>query len=153
MSIANEYTLTDLLRSPNVVTEAADRASQLIIHRRNAPDLLLMRADRQHWDFDGAAGTGKLLAVLLGHLTSSDALDAIGTAMPWANYLSEEGRAAFASELAQALAASAELSSFAPVGQMLAEWKATAAIQADPDLADALSRPIEEPTGGIVPEP
>lgn len=151
--MADEYTFTQFLRSPNQVAEAADRVSQLVIRRRNAPDLVLMRADRQHWGFEGAEGAGRLLVTALSQLSMSGTLSAVGAAMPWTGYLSDAGRAQFAAELSKALVASAELNNFAPVGQLVAEWKATAALQADPDLAEALSRPIEVPSGQSVPEP
>ena len=153
MTIRNEYTLTDLLRSPKVVTEATDRVSQLVIHRRNAPDLLLMRADRQHWVFEGAQAVARLLTATWIHLGAEDSIPALDEAMPWTVYLSEAGRAEFFAELSKALLASAELNNFAPVGQVLSEWKATAAIRVDPELADVLTRPIEAPTGENVPEP
>lgn len=148
----SEYTFTEFLRSPREVAEAADRSPRLIIHRRNAPDLVLSRADRRRGEAVGAAGAAALLSQLLAH----DSLQAgalIVEALPWTRCLSEKGRSEFALEFAEILAVSAELDSFAPLAQMLDEWKATAALQADPELADELARPIPEPDGRPVPAP
>ena len=150
--LPREYTFTEFLRSPREVAEAADRSPRLVIHRRNAPDLVLSRADRQRGEALGAAGAAALLSRLLGHDNpKTGAL--IVEAMPWTRYLSEKGRCEFAREFAETLAVSAELDSFAPLAQMLDEWKATAALQADPELADELARPISEPDGRPVPAP
>ena len=147
-----EYTFTEFLRSPREVAEAADRSPRLVIHRRNAPDLVLSRADRRRGEAVGAAGAAALLSRLLGRdRTQAGAL--VVEAMPWTRYLSEKGRSEFALEFAETLAVSAELDSFAPLAQMLDEWKATAALQADPELADELARPIPEPDGRPVPAP
>jgi hypothetical protein len=59
----------------------------------------------------------------------------------------------FAAALARAPQLGADLDSLAPAGQLVTEWKATAAIQADPDLVEALTMPIPVPDGGPVPQP
>lgn len=149
---ASEYTFTEFLRSPREVAEAADRSPRLVIHRRNAPDLVLSRADRRRGEAVGAAGAAALLSRLLGR-DSTQAAALVAEAMPWTRFLSEQGRSDFVLEFAETLAVSAELDSFAPLAQMLDEWKATAALQADPELADELARPIPDPDGRPVPEP
>lgn len=148
----SEYTLTEFLRSPREVAEAADRFPRLIIHRRNAPDLVLSRADRRRGEAVGAAGAASLLSRLLGR-DPLQARELIVEAFPWARYLSEKGRSEFALEFAETLAVSAELDSFAPLAQVLEGWKATATLQADPELADELARPVPEPDGRPVPAP
>lgn len=58
----SEYTFTEFLRSSREVAEAADRSPRLIIHRRNAPDLVLSRADGRRGEAVGAAGAAALLS-------------------------------------------------------------------------------------------
>jgi hypothetical protein len=59
---------------------------------------------------------------------------------PWAAFLPTHDRQVFKAQLAQALAASTQDS--AEVQQLLREWRASAEIHADPELAAALQRPI-----------
>ncbi len=62
---------------------------------------------------------------------------------PWATFLPKRDRAIFVDELTTTLMAVAGMDNYAPVGQLLREWKATAEIHADPKLARRLRRSID----------
>ena len=151
MSNSEELTLTEFLRDPKRAYEAVDRSRRLVIRRRNAPDLLLSRADSHEEEIEGAGAYARMLRNLVTHLTRQDLGDIVEESFPWTAYLSPEGRAQFATELATTFETCSELDTLAPLGQLLYEWKATAAAQADPELATRLSAPIPEPDGRLVP--
>lgn len=72
-----------------------------------------------------------------------DALsDAVNEALPWTTFLPPGDQRAIVDELTRTLAASATLENFAPVVQLLREWRATVEIHADPKLAQRLRKPI-----------
>ena len=58
----------------------------------------------------------------------------------------------FVDEVTQTLVAVSMIDNYAPVGQLLREWKATAEIHADPRLATRLRRRIDA-DGDPVPAP
>lgn len=64
-------------------------------------------------------------------------------------FLSADDRAAFAREYVETFAACNDLQVWAPLGQLLHEWKATAAVAADPELAAALTTSIEDDFGPV----
>lgn len=71
---------------------------------------------------------------------------------PWASFLPRQDHKAFVDELTQTLVAVTTIDNFAPVGQLLREWKATAEVHADPRLARRLRRRIDA-DGDLVPVP
>jgi hypothetical protein len=136
-----EHPFSELLRDPKrVVRELADH--DVVLRRRGAAALRLSRADR---DEDRAAAfdaLARLLRNLAAH--SPDALsDAAEEAFPWVGFLPAADRGEFLSDLTRTLVAASDLDNYAPVGQLLAEWRATAEIHADPGLARRLRRPID----------
>jgi hypothetical protein len=60
-----------------------------------------------------------------------------------------DDRRRFAIDFTRAVQASAELGQWDALSQVLVEWRATAAIHADPSLAAELSRPIEDDLGPV----
>ena len=153
MPTTEQFTFRDLLREPKRVSEAVDRERRLVIHRRGAPDLVVTRADLFEDELAGASGLGRLLRNLLTRVPSSEVGDVVADALPWTRFLSEDGRAELTAELGATLDACAELETFVALGQLLAEWKATAAVQADPELSARLATPIEVVDGRGVPAP
>ena len=70
----------------------------------------------------------------------------------WTSFLPTVDRATFVDDFTRIVVAAAELDNFAPLTQMLDEWRATAEIHADPKLARQLRRPITA-KGKSVPRP
>lgn len=143
MTLTAEATLTDFLRDPKAIVEQLDRRD-VVLHRRNAADLHLSLRSRVESD-DEAVG---VLARLLGRVLADDELrgrlaDAVA-AIPWVMFLPADERAVFVKDFVRTAEGAAELGSMAALGQVLIEWKATAAIHADPTLAIELKRPIDD---------
>ena len=65
----------------------------------------------------------------------------------WVDLLPDTERRAFAVDFVRAVGASAELGRWSVLAQVLVEWKATAAVYADPALVEELMRPLN-PTWG-----
>lgn len=61
---------------------------------------------------------------------------------PWATLLPKRDRVTFVGELGRTLVAASALDSYAPVAQLLQEWRATAEIHADPRRARRLRTAI-----------
>jgi hypothetical protein len=145
-----ERTFSDLLRKPGEITSDVERGD-VLLRRRGEPDLRLTRADREA---DRAAAFSSLsLAIrnLAAHQPRALA-SALDDAFPWLDLLPDDERLSFAKEFASTAAASGSLDSFAPLTQLLREWRATAEIYADPALFAALSTPVEG-RGGAVARP
>jgi hypothetical protein len=68
---------------------------RVVIHRRNAADLVLSRAS----DLSELAGFARLLAHIVKHVPDRDLARTVREALPWTSYLSEEGRKEFVTEL------------------------------------------------------
>lgn len=136
-----EATLTDFLRDPNSIVEKLER-QDVVLHRRNAGDLRLSLQSRSEADDEGI----RFIAHLLGQALTDDVVRArlvsAAAATPWVTFLPEPSRGIFVEELVRTAEAAGELGSLAPLAQLLVEWKATAAIHADPALAVGLKRPI-----------
>lgn len=151
MTNVAEATLTDFLRDPNAIVEQLD-ARDVVLHRRNAADLHLSLRTRVESD-DEAIG---FMARLLGRVLADERLrprfaEAVAT-IPWVTFLPVHDREAFVEDVVRTAEGAAELGTMAPLAQVLVEWKATAAIHADPLLALELKRPIEA-VGQIVADP
>jgi len=145
-----ERSFSEFLRQPNeIVAELADH--DVLLRRRNAPSLRLSEADRDNERAEAFDALARLLRNLVAH-GPTGLEHTIADVFPWAMFLPKRDRAAFVDELTITLMAVGGLDNFAPVGQMLREWKATAEIHADPRLARRLRRPIDA-DGDAVPVP
>jgi hypothetical protein len=77
-------------------------------------------------------------------IQAPDAVErAVLEGLPWTAYLPVPDRALFIRDLTQTLAASADLENFSLLVRLLREWRATAEIHADPELAARMKRPIK----------
>ncbi|MHB8463804.1 MAG: DUF6247 family protein [Acidimicrobiales bacterium] len=145
-----EHPFSDLLRRPKEVTSDVDDGD-VLLRRRDGPDLRLTRADR---DADRAAtfaALGRTLRNLAVH--SPKALsEALEEALPWLEVLPVKDRQLFVEEFSRVLVATTELDTYAPLSQLIREWRATAEVHADPRLARSLKRPLHA-DGGTVTRP
>jgi hypothetical protein len=136
-----ERPFSEFLRQPNdVVAELADH--DVLLRRRNAPSLRLSEADRDDERTEAFEALARLLRNMMVH-SPSGLEQTVADVFPWATFLPKRDRVAFVDELTTTLMAVAGMDNFAPVGQLLREWKATAEIHADPKLARRLRRSID----------
>lgn len=137
-----ERSFSEFLRKPNdVVAELADR--DVLLRRQNAPSLRLSDADRKDERSEAFEALARLLRNMMMQ-NPSGFEQTITDVFPWLTFLPKRDRAAFVDELTATLMAVAGLNNFAPIGQLLCEWKATAEIPADPKLARRLRGSIDD---------
>lgn len=136
-----ERPFSDLLRRPKEVTKDVEEGD-VVLRRRDEPDLRLSRADRDTERAAAFAALGRTFRNLALH--SPKVLeDALGDAFAWLEFLPAQDRRSFVEEFSRVVAAAAELDSYAPVVQLAREWRATAEVHADPKLARRLRRPLQ----------
>jgi len=145
-----DHTFTELLRSPRAVVADLDDCD-VVVHRRDGDDFVIHSLTRH---LDEAGGAALVAAMLRGAAPAPAALArALHEVLPWIRFLPDDARAEFASELFETVHAAASLGSFAPVSVVVAQWRHTAEVWADPALLRALRSPIDEPDGRRVTEP
>jgi hypothetical protein len=149
MSPVTEFSFSDLIQQPTRVATAVEARGRVLLRRRNAPDLVLSRAS----DLAELAGFARLLARMLEQVPGDRRATAVTEALPWTRYLTGAGQDQFVSQLPAVVRDCEELGTFAPLEIYLAEWRSTAAVLADPELADRLTRPIPKPLGTRVTAP
>ena len=133
-----ERPFSDLLRHPNDVAGDLE-GGDVLLRRRDEPDLRLTRADREAERVVALVAFGRTLRNLAVH--NRRALDeALADAFPWIEFLPGVDRSLFTDEFSRVAIAAAELDSYGPLSQLIREWRATAEIHADPSLARSLRR-------------
>jgi hypothetical protein len=135
-----EHPFSDLLREPKTVVRDLDDGD-VLLRRRGAPALRLTLVDRDDQRADAYALVGRALRNLAVHspLVLGEALL---DEFPWTSVLPKSDRVEFVDEFTRTVVAAAELDNFAPLAQLVDEWRATAEIHADPKLARRLRRAV-----------
>jgi len=135
-----ERPFSDLLRHPrDVAVDVED--GDVVLRRRDEPDLRLTRADREADREAAFAAFGRTLRNLAVH--NPKALEqAMGDAFPWIAFLSKDDRRTFVDEFSVIAAAAADMGAYGPLSQFVREWRATAEIEADPRLARRLRQAL-----------
>jgi hypothetical protein len=136
-----ERPFSDLLRHPKAITEDLEDGD-VLLRRRDEPDLRLTLADREAARSSAVAALGRALRNMAVHNPKA-LVDSLTDALPWLEFLPPKDRQLFIEEFSRVMVASAELDNYAPVSQLLSEWRATAEIHADPRLARRLKRPLQ----------
>lgn len=145
-----ERQFSDLLRNPKDVTGDVEQ-NDVLLRRRDQPDLRLSRADREVERTDAFRAMARAFRNLALH--NRGALgDALVDAFGWMEFLPASDRKQFADEFARVVTAAAEIDNYGPLGQLIREWRATAEIWADPSLVKKLRQPIQT-NGAPVPSP
>jgi hypothetical protein len=127
---------SDFLRKPKEVAKELDRGD-VVLQRRDGPDMRVALADR--WAAQTTAVS--MLAGALRHFGPAELeklAETLVESLPWVGFLPQKDRVEFVQELIQCLEASASVDNFAPFGELLEDWRTTASIWADPDLASEL---------------
>jgi hypothetical protein len=96
-----------------------------------------------------AVTAARALRNLLMHVAPQTAAAALVDEFPCADVLSEQDRAQFVTDFVRAFQASAEMGQWTPLAQAVQEWKATATVHADPELAEQLSGLVDDDFGAV----
>ena len=155
MSDLQEVTFSDLLQRPNETVEKlkASRRRALRVHRRGSEDdLVLTTVGRVTEEHELAEVAVRVLRAVMSNpaVRSMYLLDILPQVFPWVTFLPQEDRIGFAQELVDVMDASTELDLSEPVLTLIAQWRNTAEVWADPELLAILRSPRE---GGFGPVP
>ncbi|GAA0374754.1 hypothetical protein Acor_42850 [Acrocarpospora corrugata] len=132
-SHADAVTFSDLSRNPRAVAERAASLGRVRVTHRDAPDFYLTAADREDQRELTLATASRLFLALIKHDPTARALViAMPEVFPWARHLTSDELRSFTLELVEALSDAAELDVDATTQEVIAGWRATARIKADP---------------------
>ena len=146
--MVTEVQWSELQRDPKQVAQLAD-AGTVRVRRRDGAPLLLIREDRADTASEGSVTAARALRNVLLHLPHDIAARSLLDEFPWVDVLPEDEKGQFVVDFARAFQASAELGEWSILSQTLREWRVTAAIHADPRLAQQLSQPIDGDFGPV----
>ncbi|GAJ79668.1 hypothetical protein NBRGN_016_00520 [Nocardia brasiliensis NBRC 14402] len=150
-TMVTEVQWSELQRDPKSVAKLADQGYVRVWRRDGAP-LLLIREDRVQETSEGSVTAARALRNVLVHLPTDVAARALLDEFPWVDVLPPDAQGRFVKDFARAFQASAELGQWALLAQVVVEWRSTAAVYADPVLAEQLSDPLDDDFGPV-PEP
>ena len=149
--MAVEVQWSELQRDPKGVAALADEGD-VRVRRRDGAALLLTREDRASSTAEGAVTAARALRNLLLHIGPEAAAAALIDEFPWAQIMPQDEQALFVTDFVRAFQASAEIGQWSLLAQTVREWRATAAIYADPGLTEQLTGPLADDFG-TVPDP
>jgi hypothetical protein len=145
---------SELLHHPAATTGRLSQVRALRLRRRDAGDLALMRIEQLERDGAVIDFASRLLAGLVRSGNTWAVREVLPEALPWVAFLPEEDVSAFVAELASVVRGAADLDNFAPVAVLLAQWRHTAEVHADPALLEIVTAEPEGDLGAVpVPEP
>jgi hypothetical protein len=146
---------SELIQHPGQTTRRLAESPALRLVRRNQPDLYLLLADRAERDAEIFDLTTRLLVAIIAREPQERILrESVVNVFAWTRFLPDDAIGAFVDELVGVARASSEIGNLRPVAQVIAEWKHTAEVHADPDLHRALAREYTaEDDFGPVPDP
>ncbi|UJW34823.1 hypothetical protein L3Q67_14240 [Saccharothrix sp. AJ9571] len=154
---APEVNFSDLSNKPLAVVGQVERSAtrSVRIRRRgkDVQDLVLVTEERAAQVTEVVTATTRMFLALMEHDDVARALatEVVPAAFPWVRFLPKEDVQAFVVELVETLAAAESLRNPAPVANLVAAWRHTAEVHADPALAEILQRDGEDL--GPVPAP
>lgn len=111
-----------------------------------------MSADRAQQEGEVIDLTARLLAGVLREQGGADMIrHVLPTVLPWVRFLPSTAIDELVAEFVETGHAAAAVNNLAPISQLLAEWRHTAEIYADPELYAVLTRPHEGDHGPVPP--
>jgi hypothetical protein len=154
-AIPAEINLSDLLNKPKATLARLASSRRLVLHRRDAEDLVITTAERAAADSAVVRDTSRLFREMVRQdpMVMTVAVQVLPSVFPWVRHLPEEARKEFAAEWLDTLSAAGELDNGAAVETVVAAWQHTAEIYADPELYAALTRDLDGTDYGPVPPP
>jgi len=121
-------TFTELLRHPNEVVARTDDGA-VRITRRDASDLVLVRAGDYEAQFEGVALASQIMRATIRH--DGKMADALDELFAWIALLSPEGKAEFGAEIERLIWSATELGTYGELLNAYRSWRGTAEALAD----------------------
>ncbi|MCZ7414863.1 MULTISPECIES: prevent-host-death family protein [unclassified Streptomyces] len=145
---------SDLSKHSKRVAETVERAQRVRVTRRDGEGLYLTTERHDQQREETADVTSRLFTALMSHDEGARAvLMSLPSVFPWVRHLSAEEVREFVVDLIDATRDAVELDVHTNVHRVVTEWRATARILADPDLAAQLTTPLPDEDHGEVPAP
>ncbi len=141
---------TDVLRDSKKVHRLVEK-EDIVVARRGRSPIRITTEERSRAATSGLDVATRVLAEL-GHQAPKQLADSLGHQFPWVRFLPDEAKVQFAMAFADTAAACASIGNSAPLAELTGDWKRTAAVYADPELANELRRPLRG-TDKRVPRP
>jgi hypothetical protein len=154
-AIPAEVNLSDLLNKPKATLARLASNRRLVLHRRDAEDLVITTAERAAADNAVVRDTTRLFREMMREdpMVMTLAVRVLPSVFPWVRHLPEAAWQEFAAEWLESLSAAGELDNGAAVEGLVAGWRSTAEIYADPELYAILTRDLDGTDYGPVPPP
>jgi hypothetical protein len=153
MTSMQDVTWSDLLQQPRDTVAKLEQGGEraLRVHRRDGEDLVLTTAARATQDHEMVGIAVRLLVAIMNDpaTRSRHLIDLLPKVFPWVRFLPDDDAIRFVQELVDVMSASEELETPAPVLQVVTEWRHTAEVHADPELAAALRRGTTDDLGPV----
>ncbi|MEV5836768.1 hypothetical protein [Nocardia sp. NPDC052112] len=144
------FPFSTLINKQTSVFPALEDAD-VILERRDAENLVLMRSERFEAMVKGLGLAARSLAII-ARVNRSLAEEVFAEELPWLVWLPEQARPQCVKELLDHLLAGSETGLLLPFARALREWQSTAEIYSDPELARRLRGPFDT-TGAVDAEP
>lgn len=141
---------SEFLHRPAAAADRLDVVRVLRLRRRGAGDLALMRVEQLDRDGVVVDLTARLLAGLVRTQPAGAVRGVLTEALPWVTFLPEADIDALLGELVAVAQGAASLANLSPVAVLLAQWRHTAEVYADPVLLEILDREPEGDFGSAV---
>ena len=153
MTIEATLQWSDIARNPREVAATVEREGEARLERRGeGPAFILMTANRFAASRSGVRIAERLLRNAINHSSKLGDLDSLLLdTFPWLQFVPEKYRPEFAAEFLRTFEACADLDVWTPLQRLMREWKATAVVYADPELAAKLSGPFDDDLGAVLP--
>jgi len=151
-----EVNFSDLSNKPVETVGKLQRSASksLRVHRRGGEeDLVLTTASHAAEVTESASATTTLFITLMRESDNARnlATEVLPTAFPWVKFLPTHDVQAFVVELVDTIEAAESLDNPAPVAALIAAWRHTAELYADPDLLASLRADGDD--FGPIPQP
>jgi hypothetical protein len=145
------FPFSTLINKQTSIFPALDDAD-VILERRGAEDLVLMRSERFRAMAEGLRLAARSLSIIARE-NEALAEEVFAEELPWLTWLPPEARVECVTELLNHLLAGADTGLFLPFARALREWKSTAEIYSDPELALRLRGPFNTTAASDVTRP
>lgn len=141
-AIPAEANLSDLLNKPKATLARLASSRRIVLHRRDAEDLVITTAKRAAADNAVVRDTTRLFREMMRQdpMVMTLAVQVLPAVFPWVRHLPQDAWQEFAAEWLDALSAAGELDNGAAVETVVAAWQHTAEIYADPELFAILTQ-------------
>ncbi|MEV8324551.1 hypothetical protein [Kitasatospora sp. NPDC056731] len=149
-------TFSEFLQRPNATVAQLGSSSTrgLRLVRRGDEDLYLTTAAQAEQAVQVVDSTTRMFVAMMKSDPSAVGLltRVFPDAFPWVRFLPEDDVRAFLVELIDTMRASTDLGILTPIATVIAAWKHTAEVHADPELYAQLTAPSHDDFGEV-PEP